>query len=253
MSPRADRLCWLLLLALPIAAPVESDEAHRDERSVERFTWECHNEIGRREVTLFANGTVRLRSGPWHAMGLGLAELDRQGLAETLRELDLIRRSPSFPDADAIQPWSGALAGPGSEQCRIHLELPGQAAIDFDVSIYDATPHALARLKILADGLATMTREVETIEYLPKTYEPRPDDVLRTASGALYRVIGLTSDRRGVELERLDQPLRVFHAVQALGDLFVAVEGHGIDPDPGPLDPQDLVVREPENASGGSP
>ena len=123
--------------------------------------------------------------------------------------------------------------------------------MDFELSIYDATPHALARLKIVADDLAQMTRELVSLERLPETYAPRPDDVLRTAEGFLYRVIGLTSDRRGVELERLDQPLRVFHAVEALSDLFVAVEGHGTDPDPGGLDPDDLVVREPSDFGGG--
>ena len=247
---------WLGLLAalLPLASPLAAEAPHRDERSLERFAWECRNDIGRREITLFANGTLRLRSGPWTAMGLELAELSSADLASTLSRLDLVRRSPSFPDADGIRPWAGDLGGPYSQRCRIHLDLPTQEEpIDLEFSIYDAAPHALARLKVIADDLARRTRGLDGPERFPSDFQPRPDDVLRTADGVLYRVIGVTSDGRGIELERLDQPIRVYHALEALPDLFVAVEGHGIDPLQDDLQLEDLEVREPSAGGGGEP
>lgn len=225
--------------------PADPDRPHVDERGLERFRWECRNEIGRREVTLFANGTVRLRSGSWGAMEMELEELTPAALDEVLRRLDLVRRSPSFPRPEEIRPWEGGLGGEGSETCLVHLDLPGSEPARFEYSIYDATPHAFARLKVIADDLAGGTRPLDSPERLPKSYEPRPEDVLRTAEGRLYRVIGLTDDRRGVELEPLDQPLRVYHSVDALDDLFVAVVGHGIDPATGEPLLRELEVREP--------
>src|SRR5215217_1069964 len=83
MRLRIPALLALALLPVPLpAAPPASD------RSTEVVRLECASDLGRREVTLFGNGTVRLREGlRGKEEALGLAELDPAELAGALARL----------------------------------------------------------------------------------------------------------------------------------------------------------------------
>ena len=41
--------------------------------------------------------------------------------------------------------------------------------------------------------------------------------------GRRFQVVGLTSDRKGVELNGIDEPLTIFMAIEALRDQFSAL------------------------------
>ena len=67
---RSRILCAaLLLLAMPAV--------RADDRSTEVLRYDCVTELARREMTLFANGTIRLRKGQIGNEWMGLASCRR--------------------------------------------------------------------------------------------------------------------------------------------------------------------------------
>ncbi|MCG8457037.1 MAG: hypothetical protein MI919_12210 [Holophagales bacterium] len=213
----------------------------RDLRSVERFRYRCANEHGLRELTLFANGTVRLREGLSGAEDLQLAELTPDDLLGYLVRLTRIRRSPTLP-----RPWDlgGGPGGPWTESCDLHLDLPGASPIRFEFGNYDSLPLELGQLEQIADELAARVRPLDSPQQLPPGYSPEPFDLLRGVDGQVYRVIGLTDDGKGLEVESIDVPLRTFYRLDDLRSLFVAVLTED-DVQPPEIDSDELLSSEP--------
>ncbi len=198
--------------------------AAADDRSTVRFEYVCKSDLGGRDVTLFANGTVRLREGLWEHRELYLDELLPEELASALRRLDDIhrgadRRSTSLPTAVVTGRWV--------ESCEIRLALPEAEEWSYRFSNYEVRPLELASLIQVAEDLAENTQPLTVRDRMPAGYRPRSGDVLRTAEGERFRVMGLTTDGRGVELQGLDSPLLIFVALDALGEAFAALEPPG--------------------------
>lgn len=207
-------LVWLLAdVPLSAATPSLSD------RSVELLRYGCKNDLGRREVTLFANGTVRLRDGNPGVEGedwMGLAELDPdqlEGAINRLQEEDLseIFRLPS------------GVEGSWVERCTLSLELPGRGIRVFHFGRYDALPLQLSRVIRVAEDVAAEVKDIRGREELPADYEPRPMDILKRRDGQTFRVLGFTSDKLGVELEGVDVPLTVYVPKADMKREFVAL------------------------------
>ena len=73
VSPARSPVLLLAVVGSVLAAG--GDPLAADARSTEVLRYECSNQLGRRDVTLFANGTVRLRQGLWEEQELYLDEL----------------------------------------------------------------------------------------------------------------------------------------------------------------------------------
>lgn len=212
-----------------------------DLRSLERLRWGCRNETGRRDLTLFGDGTVRLREGLWDSQALELDRLPATDLQNYLVRLVRIRRSPDFPESWDLPP---GVEGRWTESCELHLELPGMAVVDLYFGNYDALPLELAQIEQIADELAANMQPREGERRLPEGYEPEPYDVLEATDGHLYRVVGTTDDGVGIEVESLVEPVRVFYRLEDLRLVFVAL----VPADQVPLDPNtgvELVVTDP--------
>ncbi len=182
--------------------------------------YDCASEVGRREITLFGNGTVRVRDGlrqeePALLLGeLGPDELT--GFRNRLREEDL--------SEVAARPAMG-VDGPWIERCRLELDLgEGRPARAFDFGRYDSLPLALSRVVRVAEDLAGRVDPRWRAERLPPGYEPRPGDVLRRVDGALFEIKSFTADHLGVELVGLREPLTLYLPKGELGREFVALE-----------------------------
>jgi len=94
------RILFILLL---LAARPEDDPS-----GFEILRYECANDLGRREVTLFLNGTIRLRDGEPGKELMGLGELnpdDLQGALNRLAGEDLseAQRLPSGVDGQWVE------------------------------------------------------------------------------------------------------------------------------------------------------
>ena len=84
MRSRASR--GLLLLAAFVSAAAL--DASADNRTTVRFRYLCSNELGRRDITLFASGTVRLRQGLWNDQEMNLDELSPEQLDMAVRVVE---------------------------------------------------------------------------------------------------------------------------------------------------------------------
>ena len=213
------RAAGVVLVALAVLAPgiFVAGAEPADPRVVELLRLECATELGRRELTLFANGTVRLREGPAGEEELKLGELAPDELAayrERLRAEDLSEVAPdrSGPSGDWIEACSLTLSPDGEEPAPV-----------FRFGRFDRLPLALSRVLAVAEDLAAEVSAVAEEDRLPDGYRPRRGDVLRRADGALFEVVGPTADRRGVELRGVDMPLTVYIVTTDLQREFVAL------------------------------
>lgn len=203
-----------LALATLLSAPVPVD-GEPDARSVEWFYYSCQSELGRRDITLFANGTVRLRQGLWEAQELYLEELGPEALADYRHLLEQIHSAKDWTISGRQ-----SISGPWVQQCEIKLELPDLEALEFRFDGYEIPPLAVSRLVHLAENLAETTRPLDSPERLPHDYEPRRGDILVTAEGQRFKVLRRTTDGRAVELQGIDQPLRIFVPLEEMSEAF---------------------------------
>ncbi|HEY0783731.1 MAG TPA: hypothetical protein VGE98_14830 [Thermoanaerobaculia bacterium] len=204
--------------------PVEPFPLGRLDRGSEVLLYQCTSPLGKRDVTLFGNGTIRLRDNdaarsdgkvgqPW----MGLAELnpdDLQGMVNRLAAEDL-------KDVGRLPP---GIDGAWVERCELSVALPDRPAQKFRFSRYDSLPLPLARLLRLVDELAAKVTDFKAQERLPHDYLPKIGDVLKRGDGVRFRIVGYTSDHKGIELSGVDQPIELYLRPEEVQQGFVAVE-----------------------------
>lgn len=198
--------------------------ANADDRTTVRFRYACSSELGRRDVTLYASGTVRLREGLWESQEMYLDELPPEALESYLGELREIQSATDEPEMELP---TEVVRGEWVEKCEIRLALPGAEPLTRRFTAYEIPPLQVVRLINVAESLAEDTRLPDSPQRLPVGYEPQRGDVLRTAEGERFEVIGLTSDDAAVELQGLDSPLRIYVARDDLDEAFAALEAPG--------------------------
>lgn len=207
------------------AALARADEAAPlgDPRSRIVVRSECRSDLGRREVTLFANGTVRLRDGLYASEQMRLGELPPDRLAAFVRRF-------AAEDLREVATDRPAVGGAWVERCTLDLSLDGTPPRHLAYGRVDALPLGLARVLAIVEDLAG---QVEArphgtgIEGLPAGYRPVLGDRLRRADGVLFEVAGETADGKGVELRGVEQPLVLYVPKGQIGSQFVALEARG--------------------------
>jgi hypothetical protein len=212
---------WARQSPSPVAAPgapsgAGAPGAVLSNRSVEVLRLDCASRLGRREVTLFGNGTIRLRDGPIGKEWMGLAELGPDELQGTLRRL----AEEDLSDASHLPQ---GVVGEWVEKCDLALALPGGKRQKFFYGRYDTLPLSLYRVQRVAEELADKVALLRDVEVLPEHYEPRLGDVLKRTDGMRYQVVNFTSDRKGVELDGIDQPIHLIVLKEQLRMEFVGI------------------------------
>lgn len=209
----------LLLGALLAAAiwpsPVVAEEP--DLRGVELLDYDCRSDLGRRAVTLFANGTVRLRRGPPDEEKIFLAELTPDELEAYVRRLEAENLAETDLDSSSV-------SGDWVERCTLDLELPERVERHFVLDRYTPLSLALSRVVAIARELGEWVEEESPSDRrLPTGYEARAGDVLERLDGVHYRVVGFTAGGKGVELQGVDQPFTLYVRADDLRREFVAL------------------------------
>jgi hypothetical protein len=205
-------LAVLLLLLLPIPAAAGAP----DPRSVEVFDLDCGSPLGRREITLFANGTVRRREGEPGKEEMGLAELSPD-------ELEGAKRRLAEENLGEIDTLPRGVEGDWVERCALRLALAGRPARTFRFGRYDILPLPLSRVLRVVEDVAAKVADVKGREHLPEGYDPQPGDRLKRTDGQLFEVVAFTADNKGVELWGVDQPLALYVLRAEMAREFVAL------------------------------
>lgn len=193
-----------------------SSLAAQSPRTVEVVRRDCQTTAVGQEITLFANGTLRLRHRLQTEESLKLTELDPP-------DRDALIRRMSEEDLSEVDEGRAEVRGDLVEACRIELRLPERQARVFRFGRFDSLPLALARLNAILDEMVELAEERSPSSGLPRDYRPQPGDVLERADGEHFRVIGWTGDGGGLELAGVETPLILFVAYEDLGREFVSI------------------------------
>ena len=177
----------------------------------------CWNTLDRRVVSLFANGTVRVKRSGGEETALWLGELDGPRYEAFLRRL-------AEPDlSETENSVSLAPSGEWIEQCDLTLSLPDRKAWKFSYGRFDSLPLSVSQVLHVLEDLSTAADQQVGLRRLPEGYSPKPGDVLRRRDATVFRVVGLTLDKKSVELAGTIVPLTVYLAVADLPREFDAL------------------------------
>lgn len=188
--------------------------------SVEFLRRDCSSELGRNEVTLFANGTVRWREWRDEKSTMRLIELGRD-------EVEAFEHRLAALDQAALRESPGGVAGEWMERCELTLSLPDSASRSLRYGRLDTHSLALADLLRMAEELAERARAAPIAGGLPADYLPRFGDLLLRADDVEFEVVGRTAEGRGFEVRGKVQPLSMYLTLDELRHQFVRVLRRG--------------------------
>lgn len=217
MNVRIRTASWVLSAVAMVSLPLSGAENEpRNLRSWEIVRRDCRTSISRQEVTLFGNGTLRLKTRFEEKDDMHLAEMPPEDVEAFLRRLEA-------EDLSEVPEGREEILGPLVERCGLFLDLPGREQQRFFFGRYDSLPLGLSRLNSIVDDMFEQARALAPEGGLPRYYIPEPGDILLRVDGQQFRVVALTSDKRGVELSGVDQPLTIFVALEGLRELFISL------------------------------
>jgi hypothetical protein len=188
-------------------------------RESEVFRHDCRNIERRRELTLFANGTVRQRRGRVQDLEMQLGDLAPTELPVVQKRLRDIQHQAALE-----RPWpeSNAPRGDFSELCEVSLVLDG-LRLEYSFDRLQAPPLWVASAEQLAWDLAEVVRAATRPPALPSDFVLKSGDVLRTTDGRLLRFLRETGDGQGLEFETEAADFRIFFRRDDLQTIFVAL------------------------------
>lgn len=217
----------------PTGQSARSVEVPDDPRSIILLRYDCRSDIGRREVSLFGNGVIRLReSQPEVAEGEGELEMRLHTLDPDA--FDGYRNRIADEDLSRTEVERGGVEGEWVERCVFEVldrraGGGGRGVLrHFEFSPYTRLPLALSRVVRVAEELAAEV-QAPAGPGLPPGYEARPGDVLERVDGELFRVVAYTVDRKGIELQGVHIPLVLYVAPDDLSKRFVRLESRARD------------------------
>jgi len=206
-----------LALAGCLICGTPASSSASDLRSTELVRLVCSSTIGRIETTLFANGTVRRRT-----QGVSEVELGEM----TTPDVDhFIGRLEAFDLRRVHTRYRRGVVGDWVDICELMLDLDGSGPVlptYFSFGPFDALPAPLGSVLDVVRELESKVAPFST-ERLPSDYVGRPGDILRAKDGSEYRIVGETGDRRGFEIQRLDQPMTIFIPREQMIGQFVEI------------------------------
>jgi len=213
----------MFLASLAVAALASPGTPPVDLRSVELLRESCASRIGSRDLTLFGNGTVRLREGLAGETSMQLGELGAP-------ELEAFRRRLAEIDFEATEVVARGPEGDWLDRCRLAVELEPGADHELEYGRFDSGSLELEKLRRILEDLIAVARTSGASGAIPASYEPRLGDRLRRADGAIFEVVGFTLDGRGVELISDDPPLTLFVDRENLRTLFESLVSEAMVP-----------------------
>ena len=206
------------LVASASSSVARAREPPVDRRSHELVRLGCASGTLSRELTLFANGTVRIRDKGGPNPGMRLAELNENeldGFRARLEEIDLSETSSR----------TRGPSGETLEQCLLRLELTSGQIDEYRFPRIAVLSLSLGRLLAVLDDLTLLAEQRYRLSTgLPISYQPRTGDVLVKSDGSRYRIVRVTAEGAGVEIIALESPLVLYLPTDGVRGEFVAIE-----------------------------
>jgi len=193
----------LVPAALLIAGALRDDGPPVDLRTVVVLREDCASELARREVTLFANGTIRLREGAPGEEHMALGEVAG-------RELRAYRNRLAEIDHADLEVQSEGPVGDWVERCRLVLEPGSGTAFEISYGRYDSGSLALDGLRRIVEELVDLARQSVGSAEIPSGYVPRVGDRLERSDGAIFEIVSFTSDGKALEVRSDEPPLTLY-------------------------------------------
>lgn len=209
-----NRSLTCLLIVAMHGTVLLGQEPPRSLRTWEVVRRDCRTSLTRQEVTLFGSGTIRLRLRTDEKDEMRLAELNPEQVQAYIRRLE-------GEDLSEVTEGREEVLGSFVERCAIYLELPDREEQRFFYGRFDSLQLGLSRLNKIVDDMYQEAVDLAPEGGLPRNYFPTSGDVLARTDGHRFEVVALTSDRKGVELSGLDDPLTIFVALDSLRQQFV--------------------------------
>lgn len=211
-----QKLIPCVVLLMSTTWQVAAQEEPRSMRSWEIVRLDCRTSISREELTLFGNGTVRVRLRTDDKDEMRLAELTPDEVQAYIRRLEA-------EDLSEVPEGREQFQGSLVERCGLFLDLPEREKQQFFFGRLESLPLPLSRLNGIVADMYQEAIDLAPEGGLPRDYFPEPGDILERTDGHRFEVVALTSDRQGVELSGLDDPLTIFVALGSLRQHFVAL------------------------------
>ena len=211
------RVLLTAIVIVLMAAVGASATAYEDPRTHEVVRFDCTTGLARSEVTLFGNGTLRLREGDVGEEEMALAELAPEVLDGYLRRLQMESMGGGLAPPKRID-------GLWTEQCVLILEVPDGPSGRAEFGAFDSLDLPLSRVVAIARELVTLARSRTVVAGIDPGYVPQRGDILIAHDGTRYRVNVRTMDGTGVELVGIDQPLSIYVLIETLHEQFLAIE-----------------------------
>lgn len=213
-----------LLLSLTLAASAAAQAPDADPRSFVLVRLDCSSQVGRREVTLFLNGTARIREGVPGQEQLLLGEYGPE-------EVAAFRRRLAEVDLSEAERREKTVEGDWVERCVLELRAnAGEEMARFAFGRYDSHSLALGQLLRIVEDVATRPRAELARSELPADYRPRVGERLERVDGEVFEVVGYTADGKGIELTGVRQPITLYLPIADLRQTFTRlVERRGLE------------------------
>ncbi|MEO8197885.1 MAG: hypothetical protein ABI689_14305 [Thermoanaerobaculia bacterium] len=218
--PRGAGIWGVAILLAALFGSGGATALHAVDPAVEILHRDCSNRLGRNEVTLFANGTIRWREWQEDRQTMRLTELGRDEVEAYVRRLEA-------SDLSGLRESPGGVAGDWVERCELVISLPDAAVRSFEFGRLDTHPLALADLLRIAEELAVRAQTAPVAGGLPADYLPRFGDLLLRVDDVEFEVVGQTVDGHGFELRGKVQPLSMYLTLDELHRQFVRLLHRG--------------------------
>lgn len=188
------------------------------------FRHSCESHLGEREVTLFLDGTIRLRLEDPEGEETNSGSLKPENVARTYSTLKSIQTAIGDQDQ---KNWSrftqpGGITGELLRRCEIYLNLPDLAPEIFHFTTMEGGPLWLEQLRLLSEELGDRTVK-QIYRGLPAAYRPKFGDLLRRRDGAVFRFVGMTSDKKAWMVEQVGQPTTTYYSAEEISQVFIGL------------------------------
>lgn len=217
-----------VVTALP-AASAGSPPRESDNRSLELVRRDCSTRLGRHEVTLFANGTIRLRKWSGDDSSMTLAELGREEVDAFRRRFAAIdlRETPERPPGGVTGEWVDRCDLFLAPELELRLKSDDPRLRRFHFGAFDTFDLGFSTLLKIVDELEAKAAAQADTNDLPADYRPKMGDKLLRSDGVEFEVVNFTVVGDGVELRGTLAPLTIYVSRADLPRLFVRLVKRG--------------------------